>query len=437
MNIHKRFFLTAFFTLLLFLGISAVPSRAQISGADRSAAMGMLEIARDDIKKNYYDPTFHGVDVDFVFEQAKERMKTAPTRDALMMIIAQTVIAFDDSHTTFYPPSRAGDVDYGWRVGMVGNDAYIIGVKPGSDAEVKGLKVGDKLLSIDGFRPSRKNLWQMYYRYFAIMHMPQVKMQVLRPGEDKPRVMDVQTKISKTSTLIDIEDLINKIIRKGWDVDQKDKTIEFGSDLLIWRMTTFSTTDSHVDAMMDKARKYKSLILDLRDNGGGAVKILQRMVGYFFDKEMKIGDEKGRKKTEPLLAKTRGAGVFKGNLIVLIDHNSASASEIFARMIQMEKRGKIIGDTSAGAVMESRFFPMQTGVGSTLYFGASITIADLIMTDGKSLEKVGVIPDEVVLPAGDDIAGQKDPVLSYAAKQFGVEIAPEKAGAYFPFEWPK
>jgi C-terminal processing protease CtpA/Prc len=236
--------------------------------------------------------------------------------------------------------------------------------------------------------------------------------------------------------VIGMENLYYKYIRKGWDVGRKDKSVEFGDDLLIWRMTTFSATESHIDSMMDKARRYKSLILDLRDNGGGAVDILKRMVGYFFEKEMKIGDEKGRKKTEPLLSKSRGAGVFKGNLIVLIDHNSGSASEVFARLIQMEKRGKIIGDTSAGAVMESRFFELETGVGNTLWFGASVTIADLIMTDGKSLEKVGVIPDEVVLPKGADIATSKDPVLSYAAKQLGVELLPEKAGTFFPFEWP-
>jgi carboxyl-terminal processing protease len=435
MHIRKALF--AFTFIFVFSFCFTCPADAQVSGADRSAAIGMLEITKDEIKKNYYDPAYKGVDIDFVFEQAKERMKAAPTRDALMMIIAQSVIAFDDSHTTFFPPSRAADVDYGWRVGMVGEDAYITGVKPGTDAEVKGLKVGDRLMSIDGFRPTRKNLWQMYYRYFGIMPSPMVKMVVLRPGEEKPRVIDVQTKISKTSRVIDIEALINKIIRKGWDVDQKDKTYEFGEDLLIWRMSSFSTSDAHVDAVMDKAKKYKSLILDLRDNGGGAVSILKRMVGYFFDKEIKIGDEKGRKKTEPLLAKTRGGGVFKGNLIVLIDHNSASASELFARIIQMEKRGKIIGDTSAGAVMESKYFPMETGVGSTLWFGASITIADLIMTDGKSLEKIGVTPDEIMLPKGADIAGSRDPVLSYAAKQFGVDIAPEKAGTFFPFEWPK
>lgn len=425
------------FTFLVFLAIPLTQIMAQTSGADRSMAIGMLDITRDEIKKNYYDPTFHGVDVDFVFEQAKERMKTAPTRDALMMIIAQSVIAFDDSHTTFYPPSRAADVDYGWRVGMVGDDSYISGVKPGSDAEAKGLKVGDKLLSIDGFKPTRKNLWQMYYRYFAVMQSAVVRMSVLRPGEDKPRPFEILTKISKSPKLLDNDAIINKIIRKGWDEDRKDKTVEFGDDLLIWRMSTFATSDSHIDTMMGKAKKYKTLILDLRDNGGGYVSILKRFVGYFFDKEIKVSDEKGRKKTEPIMAKSRGANVFKGNLIVLIDHNSASASEVFARIMQIEKRGKVIGDKSAGAVMTSRYFPMQTGVGNLFYFGASITVADVIMSDGKSLEKVGVTPDEIVLPKGEDIALMRDPVLSYAAKQAGVEITPEKAGSFFPFEWPK
>ena len=101
----------------------------------------------------------------------------------------------------------------------------------------------------------------------------------------------------------------------------------------------------------------------------------------------------------------------------------------------MEKRGKVFGDRTAGAVMESRFYPMETGVGSVLYFGASVTIADLVMSDGNTLEKVGVKPDEIALPSGEDLAKSKDPVLSKAAKELGVEISPEKAGTLFPIKW--
>jgi C-terminal processing protease CtpA/Prc len=70
-----------------------------------------------------------------------------------------------------------------------------------------------------------------------------------------------------------------------------------------------------------------------------------------------------------------------------------------------------------------------------LYYGTSITVADVIMTDGKSLEKVGVTPDETLLPTGADLAAQRDPVLSRAAALVGVKLEPEKAGTFFPKEW--
>ena len=125
-------------------------------------AIGMLDMTKDAIKRNYYDPTYHGVDIDFVFEQAKERMKTARRHETrFMMTIASAVLAFDDSHTNFFPPARAAEIEYGWMVDMVGDDCVVTHVRPKSDAEAKGLKVGDKLVAIDGFRPTPKNLWRI------------------------------------------------------------------------------------------------------------------------------------------------------------------------------------------------------------------------------------------------------------------------------------
>jgi len=241
-------------------------------------------------------------------------------------------------------------------------------------------------------------------------------------------------KVERGANVVDWGDVFIRFLRERQDVG-KDRAVEFGNELLIWQMTTFSTDEDHIQGMMSRANKFKSLIIDLRGNGGGYTDALAKLGGYFFDRDVKIADLKGRKEMKPILAKTKGGAGYKGQLIVLIDSESASASELFARTIQLEKRGTILGDRSAGAVMTSRYYDHQTGVGQVLYFGNSITIADLIMPDGKSLEKAGVVPDEVLLPTGADLAAKRDPVLAHAAEKLGVKLDPEKAGTLFPKEW--
>jgi len=70
-------------------------------------------------------------------------------------------------------------------------------------------------------------------------------------------------------------------------------------------------------------------------------------------------------------------------------------------------------------------------------YGVEVSTADLIMNDGKSLENVGVIPDETILPSPTDIAQGRDPVLARAAELVGVKMTAEEAGKVFPFTWPK
>lgn len=85
--------------------------------------------------------------------------------------------------------------------------------------------------------------------------------------------------------------------------------------------------------------------------------------------------------------------------------------------------------------MESLYYPFQAGADIQVFYGASITIADLIMADGKSLEKNGVTPDEIVLPTASQLAEGQDPVIARAAELAGIKIDPAAAGKFFPFEW--
>lgn len=438
LSLSPQRIVSALLCLVALAGFSLAPARAQsqLGPYDRSNASTMLDVLKNDLKNNYYDPSLRGMDLDARFKEAQDRIKQAQTRDQLIIALAQFMLELNDSHTFFIPPSRSARIEYGWVMQMVGENCFVTAVKPRTDAEAKGLKPGDAILAVDGYRPSRDNLWKMYYRYYALMPTRSIRLVVQSPGEAQPREIEVMSKIEQGAAVTDWGNIFVRWLKEGGDVDH-DRFYEAGNDLLVWKMPTFVVSESHIDAVMARARKYKSLVIDLRGNGGGYVDSLSRLVSHLFDRDINVASLKGRKKMKPILAKTRGNDIFKGQLIILVDSESGSASEVLARVVQLEKRGTVIGDRSAGAVMTSDHYSHETGVGRVLYFGTSITIADMVMSDGKSLENVGVTPDELLLPKGADLAAKRDPVLARAAELLGIKLDAEKAGTLFPKEWKK
>ena len=183
--------------------------------------------------------------------------------------------------------------------------------------------------------------------------------------------------------------------------------------------------------MIKKARKYPAMIVDLRGNPGGNVEALKYLVGGVFDKEVKIADRVGRKESKSEIAKPTHSP-FSGRLVVLVDSRSASAAELFARIVQLEKREVVIGDHTSGSVMEARHYIEKMGVYTVIFYGASITEWNLVMTDGKSLEHTGVIPDEIALPSAEDLASGSDPVMARAAELLGVKLSADQAGSCSP-----
>jgi carboxyl-terminal processing protease len=425
---------------LILIALTALSVFSQVPlSFERDRGITILNLIKGDLKKNYYDPNFHGMDVEARFKQAEEKIKAATNQNQMFGIIAQALIDLDDSHTFFVPPVRPFTLEYGWKMQIIGERCFVVAVKPGSDAEAKGLKEGDEIYTIDGFGPVRQNLWKIQYKYQALSPRGGMSLVVIKP-DGKQEQLDVMAKITQGKRIIDLTSSdVFDLIRQQENEERlnRHRYYELKDALTIWKMPGFDLSPEKVDDIVGQARKRKALIIDLRGNGGGYEQTLLRLIGNVFDHDVKLGDIKRRKETKPLIAKTRGSDAFSGKLIVLIDSQSASAAELFARVVQLEKRGVVLGDVSSGAVMRAKTYDHDLGLDTKIFYAASITDADIIMSDGRSLEHVGVTPDQILLPTPPALAAKLDPVLAYAASLAGVAIPPDKAGALFPVEWRK
>lgn len=404
----------------------------QISNLDRKWSHDVLEKVADDVRKYYYDPKFHAVNWDATIDKASHQIDQATSVDMALSNVAAAVDALNDSHTRFFPPPRAEALDFGLQYQIFGDDrCFVTRVHPGSDAEQKGVKPGDEVLTINGFLPERRSLGKMQY----VLH-------VLRPQRSlRIRVRPVtgglsrEIEINATATILKRPmglAFVTARAREDRMLVLRPRSVELGDELMILKWPYFAYDNSDVGSMIGKARKHKALVLDLRGNTGGSADTVRFLVSALFERETKIADRVRRDGTSAWVAKPDHS-VFQGKLIVLVDSESASASELLARVVQLEKRGVVIGDRTAGEVMESKLY---TNSLDGLLFAEYITEADLLMSDGKSLEHIGVVPDETRLPSPQDLASDSDPALARAAELAGVKLSPEAAGKLFPYQWP-
>ncbi|HEV2287706.1 MAG TPA: S41 family peptidase [Candidatus Acidoferrales bacterium] len=434
--------------LFVALAMSAI-SRAraqgkaqQLSSMDRAHAEEMLQQVHDAVKKDYYDSTFHGVDMDARYQKYAAAIKNAPTLGEAFHVIAGYLSGLHDSHTFFVPPSINYNFDYGFRMQMIGDRCFVTEVRPETDAASK-IHPGDEILKVGAFSVNRKDFSDIEYYLNSLS--PQGALELsLRDPQGTMRTEQVRTKFITKQKLIDVSfetgdtGFWNLILDEESRIHLlRERWAEIG-DTFIWKIPAFNMDQGVTDDIMGKADKHAALVIDLRGNPGGAVDALSYLVGHFFDHDITIASPVGRKRDKDLVAKPRGK-TYTGKLFILVDSGSASAAELFARTMQLNHRGVVVGDLSAGAVMESRIYPFQIGVmgGNDLivFYAASITHDNLIMTDGKSLESVGVTPDELIVPTGADLAAGRDPALAQAAQLAGAKLDPAAAGKLFPFEW--
>ena len=150
-----------------------------------------------------------------------------------------------------------------------------------------------------------------------------------------------------------------------------------------------------------KKQNIKGLVIDLRDNGGGSLQEVVLMAGLFFPKGPVV-QVQGKNNTRNVMDDRNPDVVWDGPLTIMINHNSASASEILAAAIQDYKRGVILGTPSFGKGTVQSFVDLDNfllpqfdtikPVGQV-----KITQQKFYRINGGATQLKGVVPD-VLLP---------------------------------------
>ena len=170
------------------------------------------------------------------------------------------------------------------------------------------------------------------------------------------------------------------------------------------------TKDELVRAIEDvQSKGATKLILDLRDNGGGLLDSAVAVASQFVDGVVVIEARR-----------TGGDRNFNANstgaarnlpLVILVNGNTASASEIVAGAIQDRQRGKLIGDQTYGKGSVQNILPLSDG--SSLH----VTVAQWLTPDRRQITGKGLTPDVIVGRTPEDVTAGRDPQLAKAVEE--------------------
>lgn len=154
-------------------------------------------------------------------------------------------------------------------------------------------------------------------------------------------------------------------------------------------------TDEQFFAALDalEAQGMKKLIIDLRDNGGGLVDVTCAILDRLLPEGLIVytEDKYGNRQEE----KSDAENYFGGEMAVLVNGNSASASEIFAGAIKDYGVGTLIGTQTFGKGIVQSLFPLSDGS------AIKITVSRYYTPEGNNIHEVGIEPDIVLEPAED------------------------------------
>ena len=305
------------------------------------------------------------------------------------------VEAAGDPHTSYMDPDEAKEFDkslsgqigggIGAEIGLRNNKPTIIKPLENSPAQKAGIKAGEVIIKVNDEASSDWSVEKVVSKIRGEVGTS-VKLTLLS-GDQTREVSVVRQNIVSPAVESEVDGEIGIL-----------KVNRFGDD-------TVSLSRKYASEFVEKG--VKKVILDLRNNPGGTVGAAQGLLGIWLDNQIAMTERRGSEIVKTL--RTTGAPIL-GNMktVVLINGNSASASEITAGALREYGKATLVGQKSYGKGS------VQIVLGLPGGSQMKVTEARWYTPKGKNIDKTGIEPDVKVDLSSDDVNNSVDPQMDKA-----------------------
>lgn len=294
--------------------------------------------------------------------------------DSIVDVTVNRILENLDPHSVYIPKSEYAHSADDMRGAFIGigvsfyvykDTIAVIRSIEGGPAAKAGIKGGDRILYANGKRLFGELINRdSISNYLKGEINSKVTLEIYRPSEDKRLKIDVK--------------------RKQVPLISVDASYKLTDDLGYIKLNRFSeTTFKEFDDALEKLKEQgiKKLVLDLRNNPGGYISTAERVVDEFLEDDKLVLITKNKSGDINKTYATSRGDFEHGKLYILINGNSASASEIVAGALQDNDKGTIVGRRSFGKGLVQR--EMSLGDGSAV----RLTIARYYTPTGRSIQR--------------------------------------------------
>lgn len=351
-----------------------------------------------DVDLDLFWEVWNTVEANFVEPEAIE------TKTQVYGAIKGLVDSLDDPYTTFFDPEENMDFEesmngefqgIGCEIAIRDNSLTVVSPLKGSPAELAGLETDDIIYEIDGEASYGMSIEEAVTLIRGPKGEP-VTLTVLRKQERKP--------------------LEITIVRD--DIVIHDMEWEMQDDVAVISLYQFGTnaTKEFKEALNEIVLKSpRGIILDVRGNGGGLLDAAVKIISEFIEDEVVVKTSGRRFGDTGDLKSQKDGSMLDVPLIVLSNGGSASASEILIGAVQDHNRGLVLGTKTFGKGSVQNVIPLSDGS------SIKVTVAEWLTPNGRSINEVGLYPDEIIELTDEDFEQDRDPVLGRALDLVGTD----------------